>query len=67
MSLSSLHLDAFFTAAQLLNFSQAAKQLHITQSALSQRIKALEEDLSLRLFVRKPRGVELSVAGERLL
>ena len=44
MGLSSLHLDAFFAAAQSLNFSQAAKELHITQSALSQRIKALEEE-----------------------
>lgn len=67
MGLSSLHLDAFFAAAQSLNFSQAAKELHITQSALSQRIKALEEDLDLTLFVRMPRGVKITEAGERLL
>ncbi len=67
MSLSSLHLDAFYAAAQTLNFSQAARGLHITQSALSQRIKALEEDVSLTLFVRMPRGVNLTDAGERLL
>lgn len=67
MSLSSLHLDAFFAAAQSLNFSQAARDLHITQSALSQRIKALEEDVNLTLFVRMPRGVQLTEAGERLL
>ena len=67
MSLSSLHLDAFYAAAQSLNFSQAARELHITQSALSQRIKALEEDIHLTLFVRMPRGVQLTEAGERLL
>ncbi len=67
MSLSSLHLDAFFAAAKVLNFSQAAKQLHITQSALSQRVKALEEDTDLTLFVRLPRGVQLTEAGGRLL
>ncbi len=67
MSLSSLHLDAFYAAAQTLNFSQAARELHITQSALSQRIKALEEDVNLTLFVRMPRGVKLTEAGERLL
>ncbi len=67
MSLSSLHLDAFFAAAQSLNFSRAARDLHITQSALSQRVKALEEDLGLTLFVRLPRGVQLTEAGERLL
>lgn len=67
MGLSSLHLDAFFAAARSLNFSQAAKELHITQSALSQRIKALEEDLNLTFFVRMPRGVQLTETGERLL
>ena len=36
-------LDAFYAAAQSLNFSQAARDLHITQSALSQRIKALAQ------------------------
>jgi DNA-binding transcriptional LysR family regulator len=65
--LSSLQLDAFFAAAQSLNFSQAAKTLHITQSALTQRIKNLEDDLGITLFVRKPRGVELTDAGTRLL
>ena len=56
MGLSSLQLDAFFAAAKALNFSQAAEDLHITQSALSQRIKALEKDLDLTLFTRLPRG-----------
>jgi DNA-binding transcriptional LysR family regulator len=65
--LSSLHLDAFFAAARSLNFSQAAKELFITQSALSQRIKALEEQLDLTLFVRLPRGVQLTEAGQRVL
>jgi DNA-binding transcriptional LysR family regulator len=67
MGLSSLYLDAFFAAARSLNFSQAAKELHITQSALSQRIKGLEEELDLTLFVRLPRGVQLTEAGGRLL
>jgi DNA-binding transcriptional LysR family regulator len=67
MGLSSLQLDAFFAAARTLNFSQAAEELHITQSALSQRIKALEEELDLTLFTRLPRGVQLTEAGERLL
>ena len=67
MGLSSLYLDAFFAAARSLNFSLAAKELHITQSALSQRIKGLEEELDLTLFVRLPRGVQLTEAGARLL
>jgi DNA-binding transcriptional LysR family regulator len=67
VGLSSLYLDAFFAAARSLNFSVAAKELHITQSALSQRIKGLEEELDLTLFVRLPRGVQLTEAGARLL
>src|SRR5688572_11451408 len=67
MGLSSLQLDAFFAAARALNFSQAAQDLHITQSALSQRIKALEDDLDLTLFTRMPRGVQLTDAGQRVL
>ncbi len=67
MSLSSLHLDAFQELARALNFSRAAKELHITQSALTQRIQNLEVDLSLTLFIRNPRGVQLTAAGERLL
>ena len=67
MGLSSLYLDAFFAAARSLNFSLAARELHITQSALSQRIKGLEEELDLTLFVRLPRGVQLTEAGNRLL
>ncbi|HET6613652.1 MAG TPA: LysR family transcriptional regulator [Kofleriaceae bacterium] len=67
MGLSSLHLDAFLAAAQARSFSQASTALHITQSALSQRIKALEEDLDLTLFIRMPRGVQLTDAGNRLL
>lgn len=67
MSLSSLHLDAFQQLARTLNFSRAAKDLHITQSALTQRIQNLEEDLALTLFIRNPRGVTLTAAGERLL
>ena len=67
MSLSSLHLDAFRQVARLLNFSRAAAELHITQSALTQRIQNFEEELGLTLFLRQARGVALTEAGERLL
>ena len=67
MGISSLQLDAFFTAARTRNFSRAAKELHITQSALTQRIGNLEAELGVSMFVRKPRGVELTEAGSRML
>ncbi|MCB9072881.1 MAG: LysR family transcriptional regulator [Bdellovibrionaceae bacterium] len=67
MSLSSHHLDAFLAVAKTNGFSSAANQLHITQSALSQRVKNLEDELGLTLFIRTTTGVTLTEAGERLL
>lgn len=67
MSLSSLQLDAFVAVARTLHFSRAAKQIHLTQSALSQRIANLESDLGLALFTRGTQGVQLTEAGRRLL
>lgn len=67
MSLSSHYLDAFLAVAQTQGFSSAALQLNITQSALSQRIKNLEGDLGLTLFLRTPTGATLTEQGERLL
>lgn len=67
MSLPSLYLDAFLAVAKTEGFSSAAKQLNITQSALSQRIKNLEDELGLTLFIRTPMGANLTEPGERLL
>jgi DNA-binding transcriptional LysR family regulator len=67
MSLSSIQLDAFLALSRSQSFSKAAHTLHITQSALSQRIKNLEDDLGLTLFLRDPAGVQLTESGHRLL
>lgn len=67
MSLPSLYLDAFLAVAKTEGFSSAAKQLNITQSALSQRIKNLEDELGLTLFIRTPTGANLTEHGKRLL
>ncbi|MGE0171720.1 MAG: LysR family transcriptional regulator [Oligoflexales bacterium] len=67
MSISSERLDAFVTVARCSSFSKAATQLHVTQSALSQRIKHLEEDLGLTLFIRDSGGVQLTEAGQKML
>ncbi len=67
MSLSSLQLDAFVAVAKLLNFSKAAESLFITQSALSQRIKNLEQTIGANLFIREPGRVRITEMGERLL
>ena len=57
------HLRTFDAVARRLSFSAAANELHLTQSAISRQIKALEQDLGAPLFNRGTRRVELSVAG----
>lgn len=57
----------FFEAtARLCSFSAAAQELSVTQGAVSQRIRHLEERLEAKLFVRLGRGVRLTVEGESL-
>ena len=58
---------AFEAAGRLGSFIAAADDLSITQAAISQRIGQLEARLGVRLFLRKPRGVALTVEGEAWL
>lgn len=58
------HLRTFRAVAETLNFTRAAERLHLTQSAVSHQIKALEEELGEPLFIRAKRGVKLSQAGK---
>lgn len=67
MSLSSSQLDAFFEVVQTSNFSKAARNLAITQSALSQRVKNLEDELGTILLIRDAAGIRLTSAGEDIL
>jgi len=59
-------LRAFEAAARRLSFTDAAEELHVTQGAVSQRIKALELSLGVRLFRRLTRQLELTPDGQRL-
>ena len=54
------NLYMFNIAAKSLSFTQAAEQLNLTQGAISQRIKQLEEQLGFSLFVRLTRKLELT-------
>lgn len=62
--LSNLH--TFLVAARHLSFARAADELCLTASAVSHRIARLEEELSLKLFHRLPRKVDLTDDGERI-
>lgn len=56
-------LRTFRTVAETLNFTKASEKLHLTQSAISHQIKALEAELRVPLFIRAKRGVILTDAG----
>ncbi len=68
MRLPSLSgLRAFEAAARHLSFKAAAAELSVTPTAISHRIRRLEEELGCALFHRRTRAVALSTAGELLL
>ena len=56
----------FFYVAKTLSFSEASKKLYISQSAVSQSIKALEKKLNQTLFIRSTKRVKLTTEGELL-
>lgn len=60
-------LLAFLAVARARSFTKAAAKLAVSQSALSQTVRALEERLGLRLLTRTTRSVSPTPAGERLL
>lgn len=60
-------LRAFVTVAKIGHLTRAAEALHVTQPAVTGQIKALEEELGIALFDRRPGRIALTRAGERLL
>lgn len=60
-------LQAFVYAAENLSFSEAARQLHLTQPTISHHIKALEKTLGVELFSRSGHTLKLTEAGHLLL
>jgi LysR family glycine cleavage system transcriptional activator len=60
-------LQAFEAAARTLSFTAAGNELGVTQAAISQRIRLLEDRLGQKLFIRHPRSLSLSPAGQAWL
>ncbi|EGL6022639.1 LysR family transcriptional regulator, partial [Salmonella enterica] len=58
-------LQSFEIAARHMSFTLAAKELNLTQGAMSHRIRQLEALLGFRVFIRMTRKLVLTVEGER--
>ena len=60
-------LRAFETSARLGSFTRAADELHVTQAAVSQQVKQLEQHLGSPLFIREAKGLRLTEVGRSYL
>src|SRR5215204_5302124 len=67
MNISHRQLKMFITLAKHLNFTHAAKILHVTQPAISMQIKQLEDEIGLSLFEHMGKRMFLTPAGEETL
>ena len=65
--MNTFQLTCFLTAAEYLNFTQAAQHLHVTHPAVSQQIQSLEKELNVKLFDRSTRSVRLTEEGKAFL
>lgn len=64
--METTHLDEFRRVAELGSFTLAARELHMTQSALSKHVAALEREFSVDLFTRDKNGISLTPEGQIL-
>ena len=67
MRLLSHNLQAFIAVVEQSTVHGAAKQVNLTQTGVTQRIRALESDLQTTLFLRSRKGMKLTREGEALL
>jgi len=65
--IDSRQLRAFVILARTGSFTQTARELHLSQPAISHSIKALEEEMRCRLLDRVGKSVSLTEAGEQFL
>jgi LysR family cyn operon transcriptional activator len=61
------HLRSFHAVAKHLGLRDACLELHLTQPAISKRLKSLEKELGIKLYLRTGKGIELTEAGRSFL
>jgi LysR family carnitine catabolism transcriptional activator len=61
------HLRSFYAVANHLGLREASSELHLTQSAVSKRLKSLQDALGVKLYTRNSTGIELTEAGRLAL
>jgi LysR family transcriptional regulator, low CO2-responsive transcriptional regulator len=66
MAMEIRQLRTLIAIAETGTFTAAAQRLHVTQAAISMQIRQLEDELGVQLFVRAPRRVRVTEAGEAL-
>ena len=67
INLFSPHLEAFMAVAKHKTVHAGARAIHISQTAMTQRIHILEQKLKITLFIRTRQGMHLTAEGEKLL
>ena len=65
--MNTKQLEYFISVAETLSFTKTAEKFYISQTAITQQIKSLEEQIQVTLFIRNKRRVELTPAGKVFL
>ena len=67
MAISFRQLEVFRAVAETRSFTRACRSVFVSQSTVSQHVRALEDELKVKLFERNRRNVALTLAGRNLL
>ncbi|MFV5930381.1 LysR family transcriptional regulator [Klebsiella aerogenes] len=67
MKFTLRQLEFYIALAETLQVSKAASRCHVSQSSMTVALRNLEEALNAQLFLRLPKGIQLTLAGERFL
>lgn len=67
MKFTLRQLEFYIALAETLQVSKAASRCHVSQSSMTVALRNLEEALNAQLFLRQPKGIRLTLAGERFL